>query len=126
MKKKGFTLIEILAVIVVLGIISAIIYPKVIKTINDSRKNSYNISAELLVKALSSIAMDKKANLTSFEGCSMDFGNRFSSCTDFEYSGELPTSGSISVDSDGNVNGIISYDGYSMEIVDGKVIQISD
>lgn len=109
MNKKGFTLIEILAVIVVLGLLGAIIIPKVVNTIDGSKKNSDIVSAELLVRALTNIAIDKKANLVSFDGCSIDFDNDSNTCTDLEYSGKLPTSGSISVDSDGFVNGTFRY-----------------
>ena len=109
MNKKGFTLIEILTVIVVLGLLGAIIIPKVVNTIDSSKKNSDRVSAELLVRALTNIAIDKKANLVSFDGCSIDFDNDSNTCTDLEYSGKLPTSGSISVDSDGVVNGSVGF-----------------
>ena len=121
--KKGFTLVEVLAVIVVLGLISVIIVPKVINTVNDSKKESYKASVNNLVKALNGISADKRANLISFEGCSIDFDNDVNTCTDLDFSGELPDSGSITVDSNGNVNGSVEY-GNDRFFVDKNNVQI--
>lgn len=121
--KKGFTLVEVLAVIVVLGLISVIIVPKVINTVNDSEKKSYEASVNNLVNSLNSISIDKKANLISFEGCSIDFDNDVNTCTDLDFSGELPTSGSITVDRDGNVNGSVGF-GNDRFFVDKNNVQI--
>ena len=38
MKQKGFTLVEVLAVIVILGIIVTVVYPTVISTIRNSEE----------------------------------------------------------------------------------------
>ena len=46
--KKGFTLIELLAVIVVLGIILAIAIPSITGIIEESKKNSFIKSAEMI------------------------------------------------------------------------------
>lgn len=121
--KKGFTLIEVLAIIILLGIIIVIIAPKVVNTIRDSKKKSYEVSVNNIVKSLNSIAIDKKANLVSFEGCSIDFDNDVNTCTDLKYSGELPTSGSITVDSNGNVNGSVGY-GDNRYLVEENNVQI--
>lgn len=40
--KKGFTLVELLAVIVILGVLAVIVIPPVIKNIDLTRKASYN------------------------------------------------------------------------------------
>ena len=45
MKNKGFTLIEILAVVIILGVIAMITIPSVSKYINDSRKEAYIATA---------------------------------------------------------------------------------
>ncbi len=42
MRKKGFTLIEVLAVIIIIGVISLIIAPITIGIIDRSKENMYN------------------------------------------------------------------------------------
>ena len=39
MKNKGFTLVELLAVIVIIGLLAVLIVPKVNKTLKDARKS---------------------------------------------------------------------------------------
>ena len=118
--KKGFTLVELLAVIIILGLISVIIVPRIFNIINDSEKKSYEVSVNNLVNALNEIALDKKANLIQFDGCSYNFETNLNTCSDLRYSGELPTSGSISVDRDGNVNGSVGYGDNIFEIRNNK------
>ena len=48
--KKGFTLIEILAVIIILGILLIIAVPSISNYINDSRKHAYITTAKEYIK----------------------------------------------------------------------------
>jgi type IV pilus assembly protein PilA len=50
--KKGFTLVELLAVIVILAIILVIAVPQVMKVIGQSKADSYKASANLILKAI--------------------------------------------------------------------------
>ena len=50
MRRKAFTLVELLAVIVILAIIAVITVPMVSKVINNSRANTFKISLEQLLK----------------------------------------------------------------------------
>jgi type IV pilus assembly protein PilA len=50
-KKKGFTLVELLAVIVILAIILAIAVPNVLGIINKSRNDSFISTAKMIVSA---------------------------------------------------------------------------
>ena len=52
MKRIGFTLVELLAVIVILAIISLIATPIVLNIINDARQSSTLRSAEFYLDAL--------------------------------------------------------------------------
>lgn len=49
--KKGFTLIEMLAVIVILAIVSLIIFPEVNKNIKNSKEKAYNTQINNLINA---------------------------------------------------------------------------
>ncbi len=50
-KKKGFTLVEILAVVIILGIISVIVYPVLNKMLKDNRKRAFEASLSSVVRA---------------------------------------------------------------------------
>ena len=45
MSKKGFTLVELLAVIAILAILVIIALPNVLKMFNDSKKNAFIVQA---------------------------------------------------------------------------------
>ena len=49
MNNKGFTLVELLAVIVLLAIIGGLAVPNVISSINNSRKNTFLLDAKRMV-----------------------------------------------------------------------------
>lgn len=50
--KKGFTLVEVLAVIAILGLIVAISIPKVTSTIRESEKEAFRIDAQMILQAV--------------------------------------------------------------------------
>ena len=52
MKKKGFTLIELLAVIVILAVIALIATPLIMNVIEESRKSSFRVSVENMIRAM--------------------------------------------------------------------------
>src|SRR5690554_6983794 len=52
MKEQGFTLIEVLAVIIILGIIMAIIIPIVEDVIMDAKKDTFFLSAHKVINAV--------------------------------------------------------------------------
>lgn len=49
--KKGFTLVELLSVVVVLGIIALIAVPQILKVVEDSRKGAFKDSASGLLES---------------------------------------------------------------------------
>ena len=63
-KNKAFTLIELLAVIVVLAIILAVAVPRVISVVENSRKEALKISVESLVRGGKQIAKIEETSKT--------------------------------------------------------------
>ena len=68
--KKGFTLVELLAVIIILAVISTIVVPIVLNIVNDSKKSTYESSIALYGKAVKqailNYELDKKVTPTTF------------------------------------------------------------
>lgn len=62
MKKKGFTLVELLAVIIILAIIVVIVSPKVATTINNSKRKGAERSAENYIKAVEYAISTRRLN----------------------------------------------------------------
>ena len=63
--KRGFTLIEVLAVIVILSVIALIVFPEVNKIIKDSRQKSYNTQINNLINATKKMALKDTSLLPS-------------------------------------------------------------
>ena len=60
MKKRGFTLVELLAVIVVIGVILVIVVPRVLKNIDEEKKSTFISSAKALIRKVEYDYMDKE------------------------------------------------------------------
>lgn len=65
MKQKGFTLVEVLAVIIILGIVVTIVYPIVVSTIKSSEIKAYNSQREIIKKAAKVYALEKESGPVS-------------------------------------------------------------
>ncbi len=112
-KKKGFTIIELLAVIVILAIIMVIIVPEVFKTIEKSRKKSFETSIKGLMHALET--KQKELMLDDFNGeliFTYEKGIESSNIQglSLSYNGEKPQDGMIAIDVDGNIS-LLIYNG---------------
>ena len=110
--RKGFTLIELLAVIVIIGLISVLIIPKVQNTLKESKQKTYEASTHALQREADNFYIMKASKRTSFEGCTYDFTNNANTCNGFEFTGEKPESGLLSINSEGEVSFALKFDEY--------------
>ena len=108
--KKAFTLVELLAVIVILGLLMVIIVPKVSQTLKDAEKNTNMTSAENLVKAAT-----LKASNNEMTGNSENIKINYTTGENqnyIDYTGEKPTSGQVQIKSNGEVAMAVKFGDY--------------
>ena len=134
MNKKGFTLVELLAVIAILAILVIIALPNVLKMFNDSKKNSFvNETREVFKTAQTQFVSD---NLTH-PGAVTYSNNLKKPCNPatgkLEMQGRAVDGGqlaySISLDAEGKVTSIKVSDGtysYTGTKPEGKDMDASD
>ncbi len=62
-KKKGFTLVELIAVVAILGLIALIVYPAIGSVIRTARESSYEDQVAVIIKAAQSWSVDNAVTL---------------------------------------------------------------
>ncbi len=65
MNKKGFTIIEILAVVIILGVIMTITYPTVVDTFSNVEDRQYEALVSSISSSAKSYVTDNRANISS-------------------------------------------------------------
>ena len=110
MKNKAFTLVELLAVIILLGLLMLIIMPKIQKKLSESEKNINESSAHALERAADNYYMTKKNQNEQFSGCKYDFTNNNTTCNGLEFSGKKPKEGILEIEEKGNVQFAIKFE----------------
>ncbi len=137
MKKKGFTLVELLAVIAILAILVIIALPNVIDLFNDAKKNSFaNEIRELYKQSESQWAIDSydisKAGTTHYYS---NISGTFAvssvtyKCVPLKMSGRQNINYMIIRDSSGKVTKVIASDGvykYEKSATDIKITDIAN
>ena len=107
--KKGFTLVELLAVIVILAVILLIAVPAVKKTVDNAKKKSAENDA-LMIKNIAekyyTSNLDKDEEITGID----------LSTDTLSYSGEKPTKGYLYFNEDGIAYGKMYINGYCVEV----------
>ena len=106
MKKKGFTLVELLAVIVILAVISLIATPMILGVIEKANKSAAIQSANGIMDAAEKYMIESMVLGTN--ASRFDFPND----TKLSYKGKKPESGTLLVDDNGNMSITIKVNGY--------------
>ena len=119
--KKGFTLVELLAVIVILGVLLLIAVPSVTNIINNSKKKAFASAAKLMIENVESAASIEKTT-GSINKCNVNIvyiklerGSKGKNAK-----------GYISVDANGKgtiyyTDGTYKIDGFGLDKVDDHV-----
>lgn len=110
--KKAFTLIELLAIIIIIGLIALITIPKINTTVKDSKKNIYESSAAALEREADIFYAHKKMNQGGFDGCEYNFETENNTCEGFEFKGKKPDSGVLKVYSNGDIAYSVQFNNY--------------
>lgn len=104
--KQGFTLVELLAVIVILAVILAIAVPSISSMITNAKKNSFEANVEMIIKGidykiLEGAAVTVSASTNQKDGIG-SYGGNPSDYTSFYITSTSP---SITVSLTGTANG---------------------
>ena len=112
MNRKGFTLLELLAVILVLSMIALIAIPAVTKVIEQSRKGATETTVLNFIKAVN----DKigTSRLDSDKSNDILDGILDVSTIDLHMEGKVPTSGTVTVSGGAVVSANVELNGYSV------------
>ena len=120
MNKKAFTLIELLAVIVVLGILALIVTPILINVVKDSNEKSYKLSADGYISAVNDYILSNQLDGKKVENGKYNIKN-----LDVKISGKAPSKGSVEIYDEKINNAQLCYDTYLLKY-DGKEVTLTE
>ena len=108
--KNGFTLVELLAVIVILGLLMVILAPKITKTLNESEKKTNMASAQNLVKSA-----QLKVSNNEIKGTSQNIKINYETKENInylDYTGEKPEIGQVQIKTNGDIAMAVKFGDY--------------
>ena len=124
--KRGFTLLEVLAVIVILGVLSALLAPKIIDFVDSTEEKTSLDSARQYVKAVNKYLVENnfdKAGVYNVATSNEDmepFNNLI------EISGKLPTGNTITIDDQYSVTEATLVFGHYQVTYNGNDYSVSE
>ena len=105
--RKGFTLVELLAVIVILAIVALVTTPAILNVIDDSRKSGAEDKAWGVIKAVELAYSESQYHATDPAlPYTHDFGNESNGLT-VNIQGEKPTEGKVFVAENGQLSSLL-------------------
>ena len=120
MDKKAFTLIELLAVIVILGILALIVTPILINVVKDSNEKSYKLSADGYISAVNDYILSNQLDGKKVENGKYNIKN-----LDVKISGKAPSKGSVEIYDEKVSSAQLLFDTYLVKY-DGKEVILTE
>lgn len=135
MKKDGFTLVELLAVVVILAVVALIATPIILNVINDAKKSSIKQSAIGYVDAVEKTILEKKTNTdVDYDGKYTIKKDQITKETEtasllpildliqlnINVKGVLPNNGNLEIKKTNVVSGKFYYDNYLVTLSNDK------
>ena len=111
MKRKGFTLTELLAVIVILSVITLITVPMITSVIEESKKKALVSSVQGVLDATEYFTMSHETGVYEFLFDTEHQGSTVKG-EQLEYKGNIEGEGKLYIDKEGNTSICISNDNY--------------
>lgn len=130
MNKKAFTLIELLAVIILIGLISVITIPKITKSVSESKEKITGTSALSYTRQITKLILEEKIknnNITLNGTYNIDSnGNIYNETNEYviNASGEKPKNGTLIFNENELQSACISINNYAVTIEDDEVTNI--
>lgn len=129
MKNKGFTLVELLAVIMILGIIALIMTPIFTDVIKRNRTKAYEISAKEYIKEIETkLEKLELINPVNYTDCIVVSKTNKLTCgedtIELNYEGNSPTSGTIKLEGLSVVSATLAFENDNVILFDGKNFQV--
>ena len=118
--KRGFTLVELLAVIIALGIVVGIAVPGITKIMEKSKLKAFEVSVKGYIKALDMDNSDR-GGLKNYYSLTEGIVIEEKTNENIDVQTGTSENGSIEIDNKGKVNGSIYNNRYCAKIIDSRI-----
>ena len=127
LKNKGFTLVELLAVIIIIGVLALVTIPKVKDSLENSKKTTAVTSTIGYTKAIDEYALHQEMEKNNIKLNGIyninNNGKLYNNLEEyeFEYDGKKPKNGILVYQDNELVSGCVTIDKYKVTITNGEV-----